>query len=167
MTKTSLKRGLLLLSEGQEFKLDGNAEEMQKRDLEIFKILRDKVRHEDTWIQSRISWLLASNAFLFAAYGMSSSDKAVTCIIPFVGFLTALLVLIGLLGTLSAFQQIQNEWKTLIPEDRRKKLPGIRSAGCALQLGGIGSYGLCVVIMLAWAWLIQSAHCSQCYYFCP
>src|SRR3954453_14085287 len=38
--------------------------------LERYHILRDQIQHEDNLITQRLSWLMASQAFLFTAYGI-------------------------------------------------------------------------------------------------
>src|SRR3954467_1632296 len=38
--------------------------------LERYHILRDQIQHEDNLITQRLSWLMASQAFLFSAYAI-------------------------------------------------------------------------------------------------
>lgn len=45
-------------------------------DLEFFKQTRDQIKHEDNLINNRVTWLIAVQAFLFAAYGFAFSSQS-------------------------------------------------------------------------------------------
>jgi len=129
----------------------------------LYELLRAKIVHEDLWVQQRVSWLLGSNAFLFAAFGVlltiqekETSEsilllrKGLLYIVPVMGFFVSVLVFAGIAGAGLAMKNIRAEWEHLTTEAERGNLPDLRSTGAALQFGRAASWGLCGFVALAW-----------------
>ena len=130
----------------------------------VYDIVRAKVIHEDTWIQHRVSWLLASNGFLFLAYGALLTIKKeeasqqilslrdiILQTVPVIGMLVCIAVLVGIVASNLAMKQAGSEWKRLIESDEeRRSLPDLRSTGYALWMGRLASSGISVFLLLAW-----------------
>src|SRR5204862_7901857 len=85
-------------------------------DLEFYKLLRSRLEHEDGLIVNRLSWLVASQSFLFTAYAIvlnglggppgsqSVFDRqtGLLHLIPLVGIAAAALIYAGILAAIRA-----------------------------------------------------------------
>src|SRR3954453_5910237 len=87
--------------------------------LERYHILRDQIQHEDSLTTQRLSWLLASQAFLFSGYAivLNGPERAPTAYvaeqrswllgaIPFLGFISAALIFVSVIAGVRALQNI-------------------------------------------------------------
>src|SRR4051812_50213050 len=90
--------------------------------LERYQLFRSRIEHEDNLIMQRLSWLMASQSFLFTAYaivtnGMTTSPTSggnvfvshlstLARIIPIVALLNSLLILISILAALRAIHEV-------------------------------------------------------------
>jgi hypothetical protein len=87
--------------------------------LERYHILRDQIQHEDSLTTQRLSWLLASQAFLFTGYAivLNGPEHAPTAFvanqrawllgsIPFLGFTSAALILVSIVAGVRALHHI-------------------------------------------------------------
>jgi hypothetical protein len=83
--------------------------------LDLYHLFRSRVEHEDNLIVQRLSWLVASQSFLFTAYaivtnGLNSpsatsnafarQELRLVHIIPLVAVLNSLLIYVGILAAL-------------------------------------------------------------------
>src|SRR5437868_15278785 len=91
--------------------------------LETYQLFRGRIEHEDNLIVQRLSWLVASQAFLFTAYaittnGVTSLDPKISGryyeqavllfrLIPTVAISVAVLIDISILAALRAIRQIR------------------------------------------------------------
>jgi hypothetical protein len=91
--------------------------------LERYQVFRNRIEHEDNLILQRLSWLMASQSFLFTAYaivtnGMSASSMiagnvfvnrlaTLEQIIPIVALLNSLLIFISILAALKAIRELR------------------------------------------------------------
>ena len=132
--------------------------------METWKLLREKIVHEDAWIQQRINWLTASNGVLLAAYVGTlnlSTDVSIqqTLLrgylalgIPFAGLLLTGLILAGVHGANVSIQEVIQEWERApVPRGRERHLPRLHSSPWPKRLGRLASYGTCAVLLLVWA----------------
>lgn len=132
----------------------------------IFRMIRDKVLHEDHWIQQRIGWLLTINGFLFAGFGAlvsigTNPDSAeptkevvseTLMTIPAVGFGLAILTLAAVMTATVARRGALGEWEKLVSAEERRIYPSPRATGRALWVGGAASGGVCVLLAFTWLW---------------
>src|SRR3989304_1673076 len=129
------------------------------------EVLRAKVVHEDTWIQQRVNWLLASNASLFAALAALTRSQAepgfhkstvailLPILIPLVGLILGILVLRGLRGADLAIRR--TEWQSLSTAERpATDYPSLTSRETAVRLGRAASQGVATTICVVWAVLL-------------
>jgi hypothetical protein len=95
--------------------------------LERYQIFRNRIEHEDNLIMQRLSWLMASQSFLFTAYaivtnGMTTSPATggnmfvnhlltLARIIPVVALLNSLLILVSILAALKAIRELRDEYQ--------------------------------------------------------
>jgi hypothetical protein len=91
--------------------------------LERYQLFRNRIEHEDNLIMQRLSWLMASQSFLFTAYaittnGMSTSSSltgnvflarlsSLGRIIPIVALLNSLLIFVSILAALKAIRELR------------------------------------------------------------
>jgi hypothetical protein len=92
--------------------------------LERYQLFRNRIEHEDNLIMQRLSWLMASQSFLFTAYaivtnGLTASPLAggnvfvsrlstLARIIPIVALLNSLLILVSILAALKAIRELRS-----------------------------------------------------------
>jgi hypothetical protein len=91
--------------------------------LERYQLFRSRIEHEDTLILQRLSWLMASQSFLFTAYaivtnGLTNPPAAgenifvnhlatLVRIIPIVAILNSLLIFVSILAALKAIRELR------------------------------------------------------------
>jgi hypothetical protein len=91
--------------------------------LERYQLFRSRIEHEDNLILQRLSWLMASQSFLFTAYAIVTNGlanppaaganifvnrlSALARIIPIVGLLNSLLILVSILAALKAIRELR------------------------------------------------------------
>ena len=116
--------------------------------LEFYQVFRSRIEHEDNLIIQRLSWLLASQAFLFTAYAITTNGLSglepktagrffeqsglLFRLIPAVAIGVALLIYMGILAALRAIRQLRRLYQTraVSPE-----LPPIQTAATTRLLG--------------------------------
>ena len=108
--------------------MNAPVEPMQKiSPLERYQIFRNRIEHEDNLIMQRLSWLMASQSFLFTAYaivtnGMTTSPATggnmfvnhlltLARIIPVVALLNSLLILVSILAALKAIRELRHGYQ--------------------------------------------------------
>ena len=95
--------------------------------LERYQIFRNRIEHEDNLVLQRLSWLMASQSFLFTAYaivtnGMTTSPATggnifvnhlltLVRIIPVVALLNSLLILVSILAALKAIRELRHKYE--------------------------------------------------------
>lgn|SRR5690348_7642911 len=116
--------------------------------LDCYQVFRGRIEHEDNLIIQRLSWLLASQAFLFTAYAITTNGLSglepksvgrfaeqsglLFRLIPTVAIGVALLIYIGILAALRAIRQLRRLYQDRpVPPD----LPPIQTAATTRLLG--------------------------------
>ena len=95
--------------------------------LERYQIFRNRIEHEDNLIMQRLSWLMASQSFLFTAYAIVSNGLTawpagngnvfvnhlakLGRIVPIVALVNSLLILISILGALKAIRELRDAYR--------------------------------------------------------
>ena len=88
--------------------------------VERYHILREQIQHEDSLTTQRLSWLLASQAFLFSGYAivLNGPDRAPTAFvaeqrnwllgaIPFLGCASAALIFLSVIAGVRALYNLR------------------------------------------------------------
>jgi hypothetical protein len=130
-------------------------------------MIRSKIQHEHSWIQQRVSWHLATNAFLFSAYSilvvstgskgndLSPSTSVLLVLIPVVGALFSSLVYVGVLAAAGEIKHTLHEWSLLGPgAAASKKLPAIHMTASSLRLAKFASTGISITAIAMWLILL-------------
>lgn len=95
--------------------------------LECYQIFRNRIEHEDNLVMQRLSWLMASQSFLFTAYaivtnGMTGAPgtpgnvfvshlTVLIQIIPIVALLNSFLIFLSILGALKAIGELRCQYR--------------------------------------------------------
>lgn len=133
--------------------------------LETYKLFRERIEHEDNLIVQRLSWLVASQAFLFTAYaittnGLSAVDPRVASVyqeqvgllfrlIPTVAISVALLIDVSILAALRAIRQLRRLYQVRATS---VDMPPIQT-GATTRLLGLSAPLLLPVLFVS-VWLI-------------
>jgi hypothetical protein len=102
--------------------------------LEYYNLVRERIEHEDNLIVQRLSWLVASQSFLFTAYaivtnGLTTQPVQPACLhfmeqlqllfqlIPVVGILSSVLIYVSILAAVMAMRQLRNSYRSRFGKD--------------------------------------------------
>jgi hypothetical protein len=133
--------------------------ERRKLDLELEKNARQRWWHEDGLVNHRLSWLLVSQALLFAAFGSLSKptvpglgpapevfNKAMQ-LIPVVGIAIAVMILAATVAACWAQHKLAVDYKN--------KIPGFELGVSTMTtlLGWSPSILIPIAFAASWAWL--------------
>jgi hypothetical protein len=133
--------------------------------LEYYRLIRDRIEHEDNLIMQRLSWLLASQSFLFTAYaialsGLSSAPSTATNalmgqerllfqLIPVVGILACGLIYLSIIAAVKAIRLLRESYRSRFgPEET--SLPDIMVGSPIRRLGLAAPLWLPPVFIPVW-----------------
>ena len=134
---------------------------------DIYRLFRGRIEHEDNLIMQRLSWLVASQSFLFSAYaittnglsglgldakgagGFSEQSALLFRLIPTVAIFVAVLIYISILAALRAIRQMRRlyQGRSVSPD-----LPPIQTAATTRLLGL--SAPLLLPLLFVSVWLV-------------
>ena len=127
---------------------------------EFYEACQNFVIHQNTLVNERLTWLLVAQGLLFTAFGIvidKDGDYMIhrlRRVLPIFGFLSSLLIGLGIAGALRAVTQANNVWL------REVTAQGLKSSDLPPLIGGINGVGtissvpLCVLFMAAWGYLL-------------
>ena len=145
-----------------------NVDKISCSRLEIYRILRGYVVHENALINNRLGWLLAIQGFLFAGYGLILKEgiKNPYCfwfviIIFFMGISSSIIVFFETVGAHESIESLKIYWENNKEEDKIviKDLPELTGGSPKdkknkkLRLHR-AAYGIPIVFFIAWCVLI-------------
>lgn len=103
--------------------MNSDAQPSEISPLERYRVFRSRIEHEDSLIMQRLSWLMASQSFLFTAYaivtnGLSTAPATennlfvnhlatLARIIPIVAVINSLLIGLSIFGALKAIRELR------------------------------------------------------------
>jgi hypothetical protein len=81
-----------------------------------YEYLAKQIEREDGLINTRISWLLTFEGFLFAAFGIMSKEPSsiqskILWLIPIAGFSMSFLAMLGINAAISALNNLKKQWE--------------------------------------------------------
>src|SRR5437870_1087883 len=136
--------------------------------LEYYHLIRQRIEHEDNLIVQRLSWLVASQSFLFTAYaivlnGLTASpppaagalmhqQMRLSRLIPLAGILTCALIYVGIVAAVKAIAGLRRTYRSRFPSDETD-LPGIQTGGLTRALGLAAPLLLPLVFIGVWLYL--------------
>ena len=135
--------------------------------LDWYHLFRSRIEHEDNLIVQRLSWLVASQSFLFTAYaiatnGLSSSvphgeiifinqEKLLLRLIPVVAVSNAILIFISILAALKAIHELRRDYPT---HSHGTELPPIQTSAITRSLGLSAPVLLPLLFVAVWLFLL-------------
>ena len=126
-------------------------------DLRVYDVLRARLEHEDGLIVHRLSWLMASQSFLFTAYAIALNGPPAAArlldLMPLVGILSATLVFGGILAALKAMRWIGATFEERGVTATALGLPALLTPAPIRRFGLAAPVLLPPLFILAWAWL--------------
>lgn len=132
--------------------------------LELYKITRTYITHEDSLINNRLTWLLTIQGLLFTAYGLalretvkSSELVSLIFLLKILGIMTSFLGLTGILAAVFSIREIEQKWQSFKPQNLISSslvdnLPDITGGGSQVAhiLGGFTPISLVSIFFVAW-----------------
>jgi hypothetical protein len=131
-------------------------------DFAAYKAVRDEIAHEDNLTGTRLSWFLASQAFLLSALAIAykgyhsdlpnPKNDFFFPLLPIIAIASCILILLGII----AGGVVLRRWRRVLQEMLRKDptLPAIGRDGWIMNFGWIAPLGLPIVFALAWSYLL-------------
>jgi hypothetical protein len=131
-------------------------------DFAAYKTVRDKIAHEDNLAGTRLSWFMASQAFLLSALAIAykgynsalpnTKNDFFFPLIPIMAISSCTLILLGIIAGGVALRR----WRRVLREmlDKDPTLPAIGRDGWIMPFGWIAPLGLPIVFGLAWIYLL-------------
>lgn len=134
--------------------------------LEYYQLIRERIEHEDNLVVQRLSWLVASQSFLFTAYaivlnGLTGTAAAATLLhphlrlsrlIPVVAILTCALIYVSIVAAVKAIATLRRSYRSRFPSDEID-LPGIQTGRLTRTLGLCAPLLLPLVFISVWLYL--------------
>ena len=135
--------------------------------LEYYNLIRSRIEHEDNLVVQRLSWLVASQSFLFTAYAIVTNGLAtqpalqpgcerflaqlqlLNQLIPVVGTLTSVLIYVSILAAVASMRRLRNSYHSRFPDDE-KGVPAIMTCAPIRLLGHSASVLLPLVFITIW-----------------
>ncbi len=143
------------------------SEEKSIEPLELYRTVRAQIEHEDNLVSQRLSWLLASQSFLFTAFAItlngpsqshfrsfeSLSDLLIR-LLEVVGLISALLIWISILAGIGAMRRLRTTLHQELRDSLLLKLPPVQTTGFTLRAGQFAPVLTPLLIMGIWLILI-------------
>lgn len=137
--------------------------------MELYRIVRAQIEHEDNLVSQRLSWLLASQSFLFTAYAITlngplqshfktfeSNAELLVSLLTVVGIVSALLIWISVLAGISAMRKLKFDFEHRVGTALPEGIPPIQTTGRTLRAGQLGP--VLIPLLFITAWLILLVH---------
>ena len=121
---------------------------------------------EDSLIDNRINWLLASQTFLFAAVGVGKGiagqaiGQTITLVVPILGLALSLLIWVSVIGAIRSFCRYRYLLNEVCPKecDPNHQYPQLHRDNFNIVLGLITPIGVPLVLSGGWIWLLWFAN---------
>ena len=141
--------------------------------LEYYNLIRSRIEHEDNLVVQRLSWLVASQSFLFTAYAIVTNGLAtqpalqpsgapflaqlglLDQLIPVVGTLTSVLIYVSILAAVASIRRLRNSYRSRFPGDETGVPPIMTSA--PIRLFGHSAAVLLPLVFIT-IWLVLWMH---------
>lgn len=142
--------------------------EEDKFNLHRYEVFRDYVKHEDSLINNRLTWLLISQGLIFNAYSTLEKSKIDACINHHAGITADLSALQGALGVVGllicvfsflgiqaaryAIQGLKQTWGTTVDNE----LPALAGGDSkfADKFGWLPALSIPVTLFFAWGFIL-------------
>ena len=131
---------------------------------EYYLLFRNRIEHEDNLIMQRLSWLVASQSFLFTAYAIALNglisvpatatgplvrlEKLLLQLVPVVAVLTCSLIYASIIAAVKAIRALRESYRS--PFVETKVLPDVMAATPIRRLGLSAPLLLPLVFTVVW-----------------
>ncbi len=139
-------------------------------DLDIYNAVRAQIVHEDNLNTQRLTWLVASQSFLFTAFAilvnapmtskwpiLTLKQEQVFQLIPIVGFASGLLIYLGIIASLVSMARLRAHWARNTCNGECALLPPVQSSVLSRTLGTLTPAVLPPGFVLIWLYLLLTA----------
>ena len=108
--------------------------------LEYYNLIRQRIEHEDNLIVQRLSWLVASQSFLFTAYaivlnGLTTPPQPATetvihqqmrlsRLIPLTAMMSCALIYVGIAAAVKAIADLRRSYRSRFPSNGTEPASG-------------------------------------------
>jgi hypothetical protein len=129
-------------------------------DVSLYLHLRARLEHEDGLIVSRLTWLMAAEAFFFTAYAIvlngpsTSQHLRMLKLIPAVALVCSMLVFIGIVAAVRAMGWIREQLRSRVADPSSLNLPPLHTPG-SVTAGLAAPLILPLVFFLVWLYLLS------------
>jgi len=121
---------------------------------------------EDSLINNRINWLLASHTFLFAAVGVGKGitgqdiGETLAFVVPILGLASSLLIWISIIGAIRSFCRYRYMLNKVCCKnhDPSYQYPQLHRDKSNIVLGFLAPIGVPLVLAWGWSWLLWLAN---------
>ena len=130
---------------------------------EMFAIARAQIQHEDNLITQRLSWLMASQSFLFTAYAITlnapaaprsalfaSQQQVLAAVIPLVASAVCALILVTILAGVGAMAAARVRLCSYSDHATSDRYPPVQGSALTRRLGLCGPVLLPVLFIAVW-----------------
>ena len=133
---------------------------VKNQSIEIYKLYREKITHEDALINFRTSWFATLQAFLFTSFALASSwfDELAgllfAIMLAFVGITVCYTTFVSVQAAHKAIEKTTDRWVRIRNKvDSNEMLPAVKGAGSSGEIakeGSSSSLKLPVIVGIAW-----------------
>ncbi|HET7343804.1 MAG TPA: hypothetical protein VFL90_20235 [Methylomirabilota bacterium] len=140
-------------------------------DVEFYRMIRARLEHEDGLTVNRLSWLVASQSFLFTAYAitlnglaanpagsMAERQAMLVRLIPVIGVATTGLIYTGLIASARAMTWLRGTFRAHVADESRLGLPPVHAPAGVVTLGQIAPRVLPPFFIAVWLALVVTVH---------
>jgi hypothetical protein len=134
-------------------------------DVALYTHLRGRIEHEDSLIVSRLTWLMASQSFLFTAYAIvinglpsaQSQHARLIRLIAAVGILSSALIFVGIVAAIRGIAWLRDQLRTRIPDEAALGLPPLHAPRPIVLAGMLAPVALPPAFIAVWLYLLATA----------
>jgi hypothetical protein len=143
------------------------SETPQLSPVDYYRLVRSQIEHEDNLVSQRLSWLLASQSFLFTAYAIvvvnltvghtpwaMRQEHLLLTVIPVVSILTCVLVYATIVAAIFAIVHLRRVYNSRAESAGMAGLPPVQGYRQTQIFGQIGPLLLPPVFLAVWIGLI-------------
>ena len=135
--------------------------------IQYYQIIRSQIEHEDNLINQRLSWFVASQAFLFSAYAIllnapsqvrlqsfAAQQNILFSLIPVVAIGMSILIYITVIAALLAMANLRRLLESHMKEEESALLPPVQGYRQTLLLGQASPVLIPFLFMISWIVLL-------------
>ncbi len=135
--------------------------------VELYHTVRGQIEHEDNLVSQRLSWLLASQSFLFTAYAITlngpvqlhstafeKKEALLMLLLPTVGIVSAILIWLSILAGMAAMRKLRENFEHRVDVSALAGLPPIQTVGARLVGGELGPVLIPILFLAVWLVLL-------------